>query len=295
VALNTFPYFLIPFDEKVKVLSQFISSPVDSFNSLPYLFFNYRFQKAVPTIISVVYFLFIYYKCKSKQDGVIYISKNGPQLINQILVIFSINIFSSILLVLYVTISSDINSSNWLFIFSDFSTEHKGFLYFMSLVLPLSLFFSPGVLFFKIDNSELALKMNNSVSTSLKLGRNKQELITDQSEDLKCILLYIGQHKPYLNTRFSLHEISRELNIPHARVTYCFNKELNTPFPIYRNKLRVLHAETLMREGVHLTMTIEGIAAKCGFRSTSVFYAAFREVFDMTPAEWIKVNLGMGA
>jgi AraC-like DNA-binding protein len=292
IALNTLPYYVIPLDEKVKVLSLFLSSPSGSLNSLPYLLFNYRFQKVIPSIISVAYFLFFYYKFVSKRDVDIYISKNVSQLINQLLVIFSVNIFSAIILVIYVNYSSIINSTNMLFIFSDFSTEHKGLLYFMSLIFPLSLFFSPQVLFFKIDNTEVELQISDAVPFRRKLGRVKQEsMTTTQSEDLKRILLYIGQHRPYLNTGFSLHEISRELNIPHARVTYCFNKELSTPFPIYRNKLRVSYAESLIREGEHLTTTIEGIAAKSGFRSPSVFYAAFREIYEMTPAEWIKENL----
>jgi AraC-like DNA-binding protein len=90
---------------------------------------------------------------------------------------------------------------------------------------------------------------------------------------------------------FSLHDLSQALNIPHVRVTTCFNKELNTSFPAYRNKLRVAHAISLLREGAHLTTSIEGVGERSGFKSKSIFYAAFKEEHGITPKDWIKENL----
>ena len=48
---------------------------------------------------------------------------------------------------------------------------------------------------------------------------------------------------------------------------------------------------SLMRAGAHLTISIEGIAERSGFKSKSIFYAAFKEEYNMTPTEWIKKNL----
>ena len=42
------------------------------------------------------------------------------------------------------------------------------------------------------------------------------------------------------------------------------------PFPAYRNTLRIRHATDLLREGAHLTTSIEGIAERSGFKSKSV-------------------------
>jgi AraC-like DNA-binding protein len=108
---------------------------------------------------------------------------------------------------------------------------------------------------------------------------------------LERILDYLETKKPYVQVSFSLHELSLALNIPHSRVTTCFNKELNTSFPSYRNKLRVAHAISLLREGTHLTTSIEGVAERSGFKSKSIFYAAFKEEYGMTPKDWIKENL----
>jgi AraC-like DNA-binding protein len=97
--------------------------------------------------------------------------------------------------------------------------------------------------------------------------------------------------KPYLNANFSIHDVSRELNIPHLRVSNSFNKQLETSFPEYRNKLRVAYAVNLLQENAHFQMSIEGIAFQSGFKNKSSFYAAFRTVYQMTPTEWISKHL----
>jgi AraC-like DNA-binding protein len=35
-------------------------------------------------------------------------------------------------------------------------------------------------------------------------------------------------------------------------------------------------------------MSIEGIAAQCGFKNKSSFYSAFKDEYGTTPIEWIK-------
>jgi AraC-like DNA-binding protein len=114
---------------------------------------------------------------------------------------------------------------------------------------------------------------------------------SEKSADLERIITYLESEKPYLQGNFSLHDLSQALNIPHIRVTACFNKELNTSFPSYRNKLRVAHSISLLRAGAHLSTSIEGIAQRSGFKSKSIFFAAFKEEHGTTPSEWIKKHL----
>jgi AraC-like DNA-binding protein len=235
--------------------------------------------------------MYVFYRVKAKRDLQFYISKNTPKVINRIVFLFAINLIPSIFLVLFAILNSTLKSNNWLIVFSEFSYVHKSWLYFVGLILPVSVLSSPGIIFYREHNQENEVDLANKASVSIKSEQLKYNLNSIKSEDLIRILEYLDQKKPYLNAKFSIHEITRELNIPHARVTFCFNKQLGTPFPLYKNKLRVSHAESMMRDGAHLTMTIEGIGVKSGFKSISVFYAAFREVHGMTPAEWIKENL----
>jgi AraC-like DNA-binding protein len=60
---------------------------------------------------------------------------------------------------------------------------------------------------------------------------------------------------------------------------------------LYRNTLRIQHATQLLRDGAHLTTSIEGIATISGFKSKSAFYLAFKAVHGIRPVDWIKENL----
>ncbi|MEY2922583.1 MAG: hypothetical protein RL108_1209, partial [Bacteroidota bacterium] len=169
---------------------------------------------------------------------------------------------------------------------------NNNYLFFQSLILPLSFFFVPSWLYNEkepfsfIDN--FRLKWGKTVASPSNL---LDEDYTEISTDLERILTYIKSEKPYIKTQFSIHDVSHALNIPHTRVTYCFNKQLKVPFPAFRNKLRIDHATCLFRSGAHHSMSIEGIAEQSGFNSKSIFYKEFKVVHGKTPIDWINKNL----
>ena len=115
-------------------------------------------------------------------------------------------------------------------------------------------------------------------------------LVEGMDKSLGDMMNYLEKEKPFLKTEFSLHDLSRELNIPHLRVSGFFNKQLKNPFPEFKKRLRVGHAIQLFKENMHLQMSIEGIATVCGFKNKSRFYAAFKAEYKMTPTEWIEKN-----
>jgi AraC-like DNA-binding protein len=210
-------------------------------------------------------------------------------LINRILAAASFIIVPNLILMIFLT------SKSKQFGKIDFFNQEAlniNFLYFLTLLLPLSFFFIPSWLYNEreplsfLDNFKLTWKKINSTNSNFS-----DEETSEKSTDLDRILLYIETEKPYVLTAFSLHDISHALNIPHTRVTYCFNKQLKVPFPAYRNKLRIEHATSLLRSGAHLTMSIDGIAEQSGFNSKSIFYKTFKEEHGMTPIDWINKNL----
>jgi AraC-like DNA-binding protein len=162
----------------------------------------------------------------------------------------------------------------------------------MTLLLPLSFFLVPSWLY---NDQATATPLDKFQAFLQKLRKGTSPIAMgsklEKSEDLERIIAYLETEKPYVQVNFSLHDLSQALNIPHIRVTACFNKELNTSFPSYRNKLRLAHAISLLRTGAHLTTSIEGIAEQSGFKSKSIFYAAFKEEYGITPTDWMKKNL----
>jgi AraC-like DNA-binding protein len=163
----------------------------------------------------------------------------------------------------------------------------------MTLLLPLSFFLIPSWLYTDLEGVHAVDKIRAFIQRIQQRApkANLAPQYSEKSEDLERIITYLETKKPYVKVSFTLHDISQALNIPLVRVTTCFNKELNTSFPTYRNKLRVAHAISLLREGAHLSTSIEGVGERSGFKSKSIFYAAFKEEYGTTPSEWIKSNL----
>jgi AraC-like DNA-binding protein len=286
VFINLIPYYSVPFQQKVEFFSRFNSNQQE----LAHLFipYNHQFSLIIGYNFSCLFFS-IRYLNKVKKAAGTYIKKKVTVLINRIFVALSIIILPNLFLV--VTLSSNASKFGQIQ-FLNPNVLNNNYLFFLTLLLPLSFFFVPSWLYNEkepfsfVDNFKFTWKKVSSTNSNFSYKE-----IPEKSTDLDRILLYIEREKPYVLTTFSLHDISHALNIPHTRVTYCFNKQLKVPFPVYRNKLRIEHATELLRSGAHLGNSIEGISEMSGFKSKSIFYKTFKEEHGNTPIEWIKENL----
>jgi len=291
VLINTLPYYSYPFAEKVAHFTQ-VQETVNLLgpSDFPYLLFPFRYQGLGGTLFNLIFVLYsIGYVVQLKKNGTSYIKKKLSVLINRILIVIPIVLLPNWMLLGYSFLTIP---KTGILSLRQPAFEPDGAVFLVSLLLPLSFFLIPSWLYNEkepfsfLDNLRAAWKKmlnpNSMESRENSFGK---------SSDFERIVSYIETEKPFLRTDFFLHDISQALDIPRIRVTTCFNKELKTPFPTYRNKLRVAHAISLLREGVHLTTSIEGIAERSGFKSKSIFYAAFKEEYNMTPTEWIKKHL----
>jgi AraC-like DNA-binding protein len=158
-------------------------------------------------------------------------------------------------------------------------------------MLPLSFILFPSWLYGPGSSPSLLDKLKEIWQAITRVTTDEISEKPEKQDDLDRIIQYMDKKKPFLNPNFSIHDVSRELNIPHLRVSICFNKQLEISFPEYRNKLRVAYAVNLLQENAHFQMSIEGIAFQSGFKNKSSFYAAFRAEHQMTPTEWITKHL----
>ena len=290
--INTLPYYGYPFAEKVAEsaaiqANYFLDGPVN----FQLLFFPFKYQLRFAALynLSVVLFSFVYL-IRLKKNSAIPLKKKVSVLLNRILAATTlVVIVPNLMVLLYVVVNSPKKGE---LVFRQAAFEDNGAIFFMTLLLPLSFFLIPSWLY---NDQASANPLDKTRAFLQKLRKENPQETEDsnaeKSADLERIEAYLETEKPYVNVSFSLHDLSQALNIPHVRVTTCFNKELNTSFPSYRNKLRVAHAIALLREGAHLTTSIEGVGERSGFKSKSIFYAAFKEEYGTTPSEWIKTNL----
>jgi AraC-like DNA-binding protein len=284
--INLIPFYALPFPDRVAYFSDASVNP----GLQGYLFLTLSQQYLFISIYNTAFIIYgVAFINKIKSGGGVYIKKKVNILFTRIFIVALLTVIPGLVVVFLLALNSP---QEGMIDFLNPDAVNNNYLYFQSLVLPLSFFFVPNWLYNEkepfsfLDNFRAAWKkviQSNSMVS--------EENSFEKSSDSERIVSYIETEKPYLKTDFSLHDISQALNIPRIRVTNCFNKELQTPFPSYRNKLRVAHAISLLRAGAHLTTSIEGIAERSGFKSKSIFYAAFKEEYGTTPTDWIKKHL----
>jgi AraC-like DNA-binding protein len=290
--INTLPYYSYPFAEKVAESAAiqgnyFLDGPVN----FQLLFFPFKYQLRLAALYNLSIVLFsLVYLIRLKKNSTNSLKKKVSVFLNRILAATTlVVIVPNLIVLLYVLVNSPKKGE---LVFRQAAFEGNGAIFFMTLLVPLSFFLIPSWLYNEQASSNPLDKIRvffQRLRLSTSEGTLESKL--EKSEDLERILDYLETEKPYVQVSFSLHDLSLALNVPYSRVTTCFNKELNTSFPTYRNKLRVAHAISLLREGVHLNTSIEGVAERSGFKSKSIFYAAFKEEYGITPKDWIKENL----
>ena len=291
ILINTLPFYSYPFAEKVAesaaIQGNYYLEGPTNFSTV---FFPLKYQGKSGGLFNLIFILFSFaYLIQLKKNGTTSLKKKLSVLINRILVVIPILIIPNLIIIGYALVNSPKKGE---LIFRQVAFEDNGFIFFMPLLLPLSFFLIPSWLYTDLEGVHAKDKIRAYLQGLWQRAAGPKETTpTEKSADLERILTYIDTEKPYVQVDFSLHDISLAVNIPRIRVTNCFNKELNTSFPAYRNKLRVAHAISLLRRGAHLTTSIEGIAERSGFKSKSIFYAAFKEEYNMTPTEWMKKNL----
>ena len=284
--INLIPYYAIPFENKVDYFKMsLVNRP-----ALAHLFLPLNYQVIVTMGYNVVCLVYSFrYLSRMKAASGNYIKKKVSVLIKRLLLIIPINVVPYLFLaIILISKSKQVGKID----FVNPEVLNNQFLFFLTLLLPLSFFLIPSWLYNERDPMSF---LEYFVLTWKRMFTNNAKFSAEdpfeKSSDFERIISYIETEKPYVKTHFSLHDISQALNIPHNRVTNFFNKQLKVPFPTYRNKLRIEHATNLLRAGTHLTTSIEGIAEMSGFKSKSIFYKTFKEEYGTTPVDWIKENL----
>ena len=292
VFINTIPFFSIPYELKLEFVKTVVLDSEADVDNFPHLLFSYKFQKALLPIISIGYYTFsLFFGFKIKREGNVYIKKKVGVILNRLMLIIALNMLPALMLIAYSSIQASITYHKFTFAVTNILFRNNPYFYLLTLILPISFFLSPSMLYGEADSRNKLDRFYENLKSLLNTGNSSAKNTIPKTDDLDRIIFFIEDSKPYLKDNFSLHDISRAINIPHVRVTNCFNKQLKISFPMYRNRLRVQYATSMLRDGAHLYMSIEGIALKSGFKSISTFYMAFKAEYGVTPIEWIKENL----
>ena len=288
IAINIWPYYQFSFPDKFNmVLAVKNHAYVRDFPMRQTLFFSFGTQKFLMLFSNVgfvAYAIFLVFKANRTKN----LKAKNLKLIYSMISIISISFIPTLFLVVY---------ANFLipgpFTFSFLLPENlfSNYIYLLTLITPLSFLFFPKLIYGLNPQASLTNFVKEAFQNKFGTKNESFAVMTSVSTEKDQIIAYITNEKPYLSPSFSLHTLSKDLNIPHLRVSNCFNKEMNISFPEYRKRKRVDHAIALFKDGAHKKMSIEGISAQSGFKNKSSFFLAFQTEFKMTPSEWIAKNL----
>ena len=110
---------------------------------------------------------------------------------------------------------------------------------------------------------------------------------TECADIVARIRAYMEHEKAYANADLKLKTIADELHLSPSKLSQVFNLYLNENYYDFVNRYRLDEFKRLIEAGEHKRITITALSEQCGFRRSN-FYATFRKVEGMSPAEYLK-------
>ncbi len=136
---------------------------------------------------------------------------------------------------------------------------------------------------------QLETLLTNEVQTTPPETLSTMQTI---SEDLRqkismSVMHLMEKDKYFLDSSISLNSLAEKSNTPKYLLTQYLN-QYHENFYDFINRYRIEEAKKLLTGSDRNKYNIEVIAQKCGFRSRSVFYSAFKKYTGVTPIQFIK-------
>jgi AraC-like DNA-binding protein len=129
--------------------------------------------------------------------------------------------------------------------------------------------------------NNLNIKQNN---TPAKRYEKVNLDIHTQEMYLKLLDEYMEKHKPYLNERITIKDLSDGLKLPYYHLSIVINNLLNKNFYDFINEYRIREVLNILNESKNVAVNILTIAFKCGFNSKSTFNRVFKNKMGTTPS-----------
>jgi AraC-like DNA-binding protein len=117
-----------------------------------------------------------------------------------------------------------------------------------------------------------------------KLGSNIKKNILPYISNIEN---FISKECPFRNSKFSLPDLAKALNIPASHLNYIFKYHAVISFVEYKNYCRIKDALELINQGCLDTLTLDGLASKIGFSSYNAFFTAFRKQTNLSPKDYL--------
>ncbi|WP_282161457.1 helix-turn-helix domain-containing protein [Ulvibacterium marinum] len=98
----------------------------------------------------------------------------------------------------------------------------------------------------------------------------------------------IREQKYYKDPELDIRALSELVQMPYHELSFKINQEYHQNFNTFINSFRVQEVVQALENQQHKSYTIMGLAKQAGFKSASVFYAAFKKEKGSTPTDFLK-------
>jgi AraC-like DNA-binding protein len=108
------------------------------------------------------------------------------------------------------------------------------------------------------------------------------------SEEVKRIIAYLEDKKPYLDESLTLTKLAEKLNMTRNQLSGIINNNLKSSFYDFINGYRVEEVKRLIADPENKNFTILALAFDSGFSSKSAFNNIFKKITGLTPTAYKK-------
>ena len=170
-------------------------------------------------------------------------------------------------------------------------TDSRKIITMISSLIALGFYYG---MIYELLKNRPALKIATQLPKVANLSKNDIMLSDIMHEDSEQKLIevlnqLINIEKIYLISSLTVNQFAHRSKIPRYLLTHYLNHKYNKTFPEFMNYHRIEEAKRLLNEPDSLKYSIEVVAQKCGFKSRSAFYSAFKAQTGLTPLEYIKL------
>lgn len=182
----------------------------------------------------------------------------------------------------------------WIFaLVIKFSLNFTGFIYSyyplrISTTVIIFILGYQGLRYLRILKERKNIRADIDTASEELISESDQE-VKSETEDNKYetqfleIDKFIKSEKIYLQPKYTLQNLSGDLNIGSSTLSATINKNAKKSFVDYINEMRVKQAKKFLLDHKYEGYTIASIGLESGFNSKSAFYDVFKKHTGMTP------------
>ena len=160
----------------------------------------------------------------------------------------------------------------------DYAKIGEGLAVFANYVLFV---FISTLIFYSLIYSEMFEGINESKNETEKAI--KEDVTPEQ---LATIQNAMEQRKLYLNSKLTLDEFSKQIDLQTRQVSFAINRHLKQNFHEFVNRYRVEGVKRVLSTPDAQALAITDVATNAGFNSKAAFNRFFKKFTEMTPTQY---------